>query len=219
MNLMNNLMKIEKYKALHVPTNEFGNSYFQFLVKEILAIDPNVEVERGISKIVINDPDLTVVVKIPYIPTLYDPSREKEYSVRKNYCQMEFEAYCNIPSEFEEFFAKTYKVDDSHYTQEKCVVFCDVAPMWRERDFHSEYVKKYQSRFQYMEDYFLPDFMLDLINAYGEEKVARFFDFLSKDDPLSVMILEDMHESNYGYRKSDGTPCLFDFSGWEGWSK
>ena len=50
------------------------------------------------------------------------------------------------------------------------------------------------------------------IDFYGEEKVKEFLHYINEVNPRME---EDLHGGNYGYRCSDGSPCLLDFSGWD----
>lgn len=54
------------------------------------------------------------------------------------------------------------------------------------------------------------EFIASLIDAYGYDKVADFSEwaFLNARN-----LAADLHSDNIGYRKSDGTPCLLDFTG------
>lgn len=54
-------------------------------------------------------------------------------------------------------------------------------------------------------------FLADLIEAYGAEKVEEFCHYVQTEDRE---IADDLHTGNFGYRVSDGSPCILDFSAW-----
>ena len=51
------------------------------------------------------------------------------------------------------------------------------------------------------------------IRFYGLKLTLDFMNFLTSDDNVARIIIEDLHHNNYGYRKN-GEPCILDYSGY-----
>ena len=226
--------RLAAYKSIYVPDNfgifdeeEFDSEEYQFFCDSVHEINVDAEVRHGISKAVVNDPDLDVVVKVPFFAIYYDVDGEFDENgtyqvteidktpIEENYCELEAFIYNEMPSEFKIFFAETIELDESHYIQEKCVAYEDINENYAtSKKKLEEYNKKYATKFSHKGRLFTASFMLDLIKTYGEQKVYDFLAFLYEDELIGGTVLQDMHVGNYGYRKSDGTPCIIDYSGW-----
>jgi len=131
-----------------------------------------------------------------------------------NYCDAEL-GYYTLAKEkgIEEFFAATFyagerKVDGVPiYLQEKITTLYS-----RSDKEHTQEDLNSTSAFLDETKVYCPlelDFVCDLIQNYGAEKTKEFCDFLDEYN------ISDLHRNNYGYRP-DGTPCLIDFSDFNG---
>lgn len=169
----------------------------------------------------------------PYIEKFENSGSE---SCAWNYCLAEVELYNKAAAAgFECFLAKTEaygKTYNDHpmYIQEKVEVYEDGASFSKEvsegsgeksktimqsyRNYiHHSTSTEEMSREQLIGWTFAEAgeyFIASLIDAYGYDKVADFsaWVFLNARN-----IAIDLHWGNIGYRKSDGTPCLLDFTG------
>ena len=111
--------------------------------------------------------------------------------------------------------AKTKEIDNLHYVQEKCETYehkydtCD--DDFKEKT--AKDIEKYKNKLE-GKRFFPSRFILDLIKSYGEDKTFNFLEFLKSDSDIARSISMDLHNENIGYRVSDGTPCIIDYSGW-----
>lgn len=135
-----------------------------------------------------------------------------------NYCQIEADIYQECIDDgygYEIFLAKTKEIDELHYVQEKCETYgnkydtCD--DNFQKKT--AKDIEKYKNKLE-GKHFFPSRFILDLIKSYGEDKTFDFLDFLSSDSDIARSISMDLHNDNIGYRVSDGTPCIIDYSGW-----
>ena len=111
--------------------------------------------------------------------------------------------------------AKTKELDNLHYVQEKCETYenkydtCD----YNFQEKTAKDIEKYNNKLE-GKRFFPSRFILDLIKSYGEDKTFNFLEFLKSDSDIARSISMDLHNENIGYRVSDGTPCIIDYSGW-----
>lgn len=236
-NMLSKEERLNIYKTIDVPIDfgyyfedgEDSRELYDFAT-EVYNINQKAVVTHGISKAVIIDPDLDVVVKVPFNTTFYyntdngddltyDPDLpDIKEEIKDNFCQIEADIYQECVDEgygYEIFLAKTKEVDNLHYIQEKCETYGDKYDTYNE-DFQKKTAKdieKYKNKLE-GKRFFPSRFILDLIKAYGEDRTFNFLDFLDSDSDLARYISMDLYESNIGYRVSDGTPCIIDYSGW-----
>lgn len=229
--------RLDIYKTIDVP-NDFG--YYQEdgedskelydFSNEVYDINREAIVTHGVSKAVIIDPDLDVVVKIPFNAFFYyntnngddltyDPDLpDVKEDILDNYCQIEADIYQECIDEgygYEIFLAKTKEIDNLHYVQEKCETYGNKYDICDD-NFQKKTAKdieKYKNKLK-GKHFFPSRFILDLIKSYGEDKTFDFLEFLSSDSDIARNISMDLHNDNIGYRISDGTPCIIDYSGW-----
>lgn len=229
--------RLDIYKAISVPEefgyyNEDGENSRELddFIYEVYDINQEAVVMHGVSKAVIVDPDLDVVIKVPFNTAFYyntdngddltyDPDLpDIKEEIEDNFCQIEADIYQECIDEghgYEIFLAKTKEVDDLHYVQEKCETYENKYDIYNE-DFQKKTAKdieKYEKKLE-GKHFFPSRFILDLIKTYGEDRTFDFLDFLDGGSDLAEHISMDLHNENIGYRVSDGTPCIIDYSGW-----
>ena len=169
----------------------------------------------------------------PYIEEFENSGSE---SCTWDYCLTEVELYNKVAAAgFECFLAKTEaygKTYNGHpmYIQEKVEVYRDGASPSKEVSVENK--KKSKTIMKSYRDYLFYQhsteemsreqligwafseageyFIASLIDAYGYDKVADFSAWVFVNARNIAM---DLHSGNIGYRKSDGTPCLLDFTG------
>lgn len=229
--------RLDIYKTIDVPIN-FGY-YFEDgedsrelsdFIYEVYSINEEAKVNHGISKAVIIDPDLDVVVKIPFNSDFYynmENGDDLTYNpdlpdiietIEKNYCQIEADIYKECAGTgYGIFLARTEEIDEKHYIQEKCKMYEDKYDICNEefQKSTSKAIKKYEEKLKDKKYFFPSRFLLDMIKSYGEDKTFKFLNFLNSDSDIARTISSDLHNGNIGYRVSDGTPCIIDYSGWE----
>ena len=229
--------RLNIYKTIHVP-DEFGyycedgedsNELYDF-TNEVYDINKEAIVNHGVSKAVIIDPDLDVVIKIPFNTTFYynanngddltyDPDLpDIKENILDNFCQIEADIYQECINEgngYEIFLAKTKEIDNLHYVQEKCETYEDKYDIYDDnfQEKTAKDIEKYNNKLE-GKRFFPSRFILDLIKSYGEDKTFNFLEFLKSDSDIARNISMDLHNENIGYRVSDGTPCIIDYSGW-----
>ena len=229
--------RLNIYKTIHVP-DEFGyyredgedsNELYDF-ANEVYDINKEAIVNHGVSKAVIIDPDLDVVIKIPFNTTFYynanngddltyDPDLpDIKENILDNFCQIEADIYQECINEgngYEIFLAKTKEIDNLHYVQEKCETYEDKYDIYDDnfQEKTAKDIEKYNNKLE-GKRFFPSRFILDLIKSYGEDKTFNFLEFLKSDSDIARSISMDLHSENIGYRVSDGTPCIIDYSGW-----
>lgn len=153
-----------------------------------------------------------------------------------DYCLTEVELYNKVAAAgFECFLARTEAYGKTHsghpmYIQEKVEVYGEgatpsaevsegnreksktIMQSYRNYIYHSTFTEE-MSREQLIGWAFSETgeyFIASLIDAYGYDKVADFSEWIFLN---AKYIAADLHWCNIGYRKSDGTPCLLDFTG------
>jgi hypothetical protein len=153
-----------------------------------------------------------------------------------DYCLTEVELYNKIAAAgFECFLARTEAYGKTHsghpmYIQEKVEVYGEgatpstevsegnreksktIMQSYRNYIYHSVSTEE-MSREQLIGWTFAEAgeyFIASLIEAYGYDKVADFSKWVFLN---ARNLATDLHWGNIGYRKSDGTPCLLDFTG------
>lgn len=235
--------KLAKYTNIKLPeqfgifTEEEDCSYsFDNFCDEVVAVNNKANIRHGVSKAVVIDPECTYVLKAGFNGSFYyhysdnidDENYEEEFEPffsHENYCEYEHYIYEEMKKRgFAEFFARVVPVPNTpYYTQERCNPysnseqcrydhFCDKNYDSRYNKERTQYEKyKKSSGKIYTCFYDSLNFVYDLFKTYGEEKTTDFLNFLQKE---KFGISQDMHTGNFGYRLSDGTPCLIDYSGW-----
>ncbi|MBO7535565.1 MAG: hypothetical protein J6T34_00300 [Bacilli bacterium] len=187
---------------------------------------------KGVSKMCLIPDDTNWVLKVPFegvIEYLYDEDDNEGYEDfvyntcahnSKNgwdYCLTEVE-YFEIAKEsgVAEFFAEERCFGEcgttKHpaYIQEKCVTYSETS--WDDEKYkpseNSMEIVKSSDKYKWKS--FNLDWIASAIDFYGEEKVDELFNFLNNHSEMTG----DFHTGNYGYRVSDNSPVLIDYTGW-----
>lgn len=201
---------------------------FDALRQEIFDVDSSARVDWGMSKLVISSPNLNnIVIKIPfngYYMQLVDESKEDptyfhewcefEFATGSDcsdYCLSEYEKYQRLAVySLDCFVAKTmfYKTIDGIriFLQEEVIPFSDSADEYPASLMSKKIANKWHKDREFSG--IDPDWIANCIDIYGISKVKRFL-FYCKN--IDLDILEDMHDSNFGYRKNS-TPVILDYS-------
>ncbi len=196
---------------------------FSKFQNNVLCVDPDALIYFGISKIVIVSPNLqNIVIKIPFNGYFDLNADETDYiwyyfgeangSDPGDYCLAEWEKYKNLKTYgLNCFVAKTfyYKTIDNIriFLQEQVIPQSDLflnstyTPSKNSRELANKWYKERKFDIE-------PEWIANCLDKYGESKVKRFLYYCENIDPD---ILEDAHESNFGYR-DNGTPAILDFS-------
>ena len=94
--------------------------------------------------------------------------------------------------------------------QEKCYTIRDIWGHEGAPQASEDSLKKVKSNDKYRySGYFCKEWLAIAIDYYGEEKVLALLKFLDENRWMSG----DFHEGNYGYRVSDNSPVLIDYTG------
>lgn len=210
---------------------------FYDITKKVSEIDPEAEVEYGLSKLVIIPSDSSVVIKIPF--NGMDEYQYKEYdeenddededyddgewvwsnfygasgSIPDDYCQAEYEKFLSLKDKnLECFVAETEfysKVDSTNiFIAEKVIPFDNLY-----KNIPNPSKKSKETAEQWRKSRklycFNEDWLANCIDFYGQEKVEKFINYCYNDDND---IIRDLHGGNFGYRQKDNSPCILDYS-------
>lgn len=191
-------------------------------------IKENYSVANGATKCAIVFNNLDCVLKLPFHGTIsFDENVDDEPYFEYfegvdgdnnwDYCLAERDRFnlaqnCNVDL----LFAQTRLIKRGTtpiYIQELCVPVlwdCDTNKLVSQENRIISF--KYQTQLKNMDlECLQDDWLAHAISVYGQEYMDNFiYNFLS-DHPK---ILDDMHRGNYGYRATDGTPVIFDYSGY-----
>lgn len=221
-------------KNLDLPRNfgcdegsgEFDNSY---IANQLWKLPIDIQVENGISKLVLIPEDMPFVIKIPFngmhhYDYVYNEEEDDyeegdyyfyEFQVHPDYCNFEMELVQQAQDRgFEQFVLDTicFYVDKNgrnYYLQEKATpsrYSYGMPP--REISEHSKEVAASMSKAYCRCD---EKWRASVVECYGENMWIMFVDWNAMN---GLGILDDMHGGNYGYRE-DGTPVLIDISGFD----
>lgn len=185
------------------------------LEKALYSVDPEAEINYGISKLVISSPKFTgIVIKIPFNGIFYDyvwtPFTSASGSDKSDYCLAEYEKYNSLKEHnLGCFVAKTslYKIIDGRriFLQEFVTPEHDIITSPRPSQKSDDLAKKIAKKRGF---YYNKTWLANCLENYGEDAVIRLFDYYRLVDHD---ILSDLHDGNIGYRE-DGTPAILDFS-------
>lgn len=197
-------------------------SYFNKFQDSIWEIDPDARIIFGTTKLVIVSPKVgeDVVIKIPFngtfgkdgnwVPFRCAPDVSKEQ--KNNYCCSEYNKYNRLKNtNLNCFAAETtlYECGDlTLYIQELIIPMADA---YSEQPQPS--TAAHETILKWWDNGTCPippnKWIENCLDFYGVYKTLRFVCYCSDID---LDILEDFSTSNAGYRKSDGTPALLDYS-------
>lgn len=183
------------------------------------------DIDAGCTKFVLLTPDhYNCIIKIPFnsdgdCEDIY-PFENAYYPIADeygwDYCQSETEYY-ELATEagVEDLFAKTEYIGDycgfPVYAQEKCESISSIRTKENVTVPHSphfEEAKKAVSDELTHVWFCSVNYLGIMLDTYGFEKVKKFDSFISN------YRIHDLHDQNYGYKKSTFIPKLFDFSGY-----
>ena len=186
----------------------------------------NTMVKTGLTRIVLIPNNKDYVIKLPVTGVygnIYDEygCDDPENCEIKKYVDLEeynvFDneqvIYDNLFSESKEVFSLSIYIGNFNnipvYIQEKVdQIRFDMMPSISKED--SKKVSTLTSRHHYKEFVERPltdDFIISLINLYGEEAAGYILEDCKN--------IDDLHTNNYGYTK-EGKPVIFDFAGFDG---
>ena len=208
---------------------ETGDFEDYTLVSDQLPCDIDINIDNGISKLVLIPKDMPFVIKIPfngmhYHEYEYDEENDEytecrdefyPFTVHPDYCDFEMELVQQAQDRgFEQFVLDTicFYVDKNgrnYYLQEKATpsrYSYGMPP--REISEHSKEVAASMSKAYCRCD---EKWRASVVECYGENMWITFVDWNAMN---GLGILDDMHGGNYGYRE-DGTPVLIDISGFD----
>lgn len=203
---------IEKY----VP--ESRSVYYLDTNKEIYKTFSEIgyRIEFGAFKMVLipKNKEYNWVIKIPLNAGFYEDGCLLEYRMYKKMVEKNLDC----------FFAYTYflcKVRDIPvYIQEKVKPYlyhhrCCLDSTRKIFDICREISKETDGIIEDIQDmiFVLPASWWNIsIKNYGVEKVKRLIRLICDGDSDILQTWGDLHQGNFGYRNSDGAPCILDFS-------
>lgn len=186
-----------------------------------LSYSGNYELQSGAYKYAIISENADFVLKIPL------SGRETDYGFQsfEDNCFYEAEMYKKIKDlGFDCFFAQTIYYDTIDevpvYTQEKVITYYDanISNPFRGRGKKFRQLKRWiKENYEYgLSD----DSIFDLpkqwwqaaLKYYGLTKVKAFINYIQSNEDFIYDIWCDLHWENFGFRESDGSPCILDFS-------
>ena len=201
-------------------------------------VNVNESVFHGVSKLVIDlFPREEFVIKIPFNGCYwgkwdketeeydafhqwcefeYAPTPETQMAYNWDYCNTEVEKYLDIVDKgLECFFAETKMLCSSKnfypiYIQEKVLPireYSSSSARTPSKDSLKRAKEIRNERTCYISNV---EWLANALEFYGEELTNIFLDYLRDDD----IVGQDLHSGNYGYRVSDGSPCILDYSSW-----
>lgn len=207
----------------------------QNLSSSIESFDSNAQLYHGVSKIAIESSRFNgVVVKISkrgqyfHMDRGYKQSYEwspfiyaKDGADGNDYCLAEYNKYLALKEQgLDSFVAETilhssFEKDGitfNIFVQETVSSYMDCCNCPLPSKESSAAAKEYQDEDDLVENVvcgFTEDWVANCIDCYGQDKLNDFLTYCSEVDPD---IREDNHYANYGYRVSNKTPCILDYS-------
>lgn len=186
--------------------------------------------DYGCSKLIFKPPNTSYVIKTP-LTGYYSNNEEYIYSdftgatgsKPNDYCNAELELYQSIKETHPNilcFFAETAyigrnKQGKDFYAQEKVIP----AFYYEDEESENSTLRPSEASKIFVHDHICRDdkdyynfdtqWLALALDYYGINKLNELFAYLTLDKSLS----SDLHTQNYGYRVSDGSPCILDFSG------
>lgn len=230
-------MRLEELALNLIIPDEFGIDYDisdmeeDFLLDELMLLNTkflsngSIKFHFGVSKLCISNYNENYVIKIPFCghrnylyrdgQIQYSDWFFEKYNCAKNstrtwdYCLDDVEV-CNKAksSGYERFFAMTEYVGQSYehpiYKQEKVETFNQISEPRKNSQAANHKAEELHNKYWHLPT----KFIADMIDFYGEEETLGFLQYADDND------IDDLHGNNIGYRVSDGSPCLLDYSGW-----
>ena len=214
------------------------NEYFEEttpLYSAVENFDHDAQLYHGVSKIAIECPQFNgVVVKISKRGQYFIMDREdgqdyewapficaKDGADGDDYCLAEYNKYLALKEQgLDSFVAETvlhssFEKDGvifNIFVQEMVLSYVDCYDYPIPSKESCTAAKEYQNEDDLVENVvcgFAEDWIANCIDYYGQDKLNDFLTYCCEIDPD---IREDNHEANYGYRVSNKTPCILDYS-------
>lgn len=191
--LENFLSKIYRNKAILI-----GNFNFRDYSNE------NFKIYHGVTKLVLvpKNKGARYVIKIPLI-------REGDC----DWCEAEVIAYQKaVEYGVERFFAETFLF----YESDRCKAYLQERTIARNEDENSDDWYEAEEDWSGLSEESIENaetlsicerVIDDLLRAYSTGEVEEFLEFCAEEH------INDVHGSNYGYRRSNRVPLIFDYSG------
>lgn len=166
--------------------------------------DENYRIFHGVTKLVLvpKNKGARYVVKIPMI-------READC----DWCEAEAIAYqAALSYGVERFFAETFLF----YEGDRCKAYLQERTAARNNDEDDDEWYEAEEDWSDLSDYSVENaeslgictrVIDELLRAYSSEEVEEFLDFCAEEH------INDIHGNNYGYRRSNGVPIIYDYSG------
>lgn len=166
--------------------------------------DENYRIFHGVTKLVLvpKNKGARYVVKIPMI-------READC----DWCEAEAIAYqAALSYGVERFFAETFLF----YEGDRCKAYLQERTAARNNDEDDDEWYEPEEDWDGLSDDSIENaenlnicdrVIDDLLRAYSSEEVEEFLEFCAEEH------INDIHGNNYGYKRSNGVPVIFDYSG------
>lgn len=163
----------------------------------------NYQIFHGVTKLVLvpKNKGARYVIKIPMV-------READC----DWCEAETIAYqAALSYGVERFFAETFLFYESDrckaYLQERTIARNDEdEDEWYETE--EDWSELSEESIENAESLNICERVIDeLLRTYSSEEVEEFLEFCAEEH------INDVHGSNYGYKRSNGIPIIFDYSG------
>ena len=175
--------------------------------------DENYRIFHGETKLVLvpKNKGARYVVKIPMIREADCDWCEAEADC--DWCEAEAIAYqAALSYGVERFFAETFLF----YEGDRCKAYLQERTAARNNDEDDDEWYEAEEDWSDLSDYSVENaesldictrVIDELLRAYSSEEVEEFLDFCAEEH------INDIHGNNYGYRRSNGVPIIYDYSG------
>lgn len=214
---------------------------FDWVSENFPELNISNEVYHGVSKLVLDlFPREDFVIKIPFnglyqgkwdkeseeynpyhrwYDFKYAPTPETQMDCNWDYCNTEVEKFLEIKERgLDCFFAETKVLCSSKnfypiYIQERVLPINECysetsskrkTPSRKSQEKAKEIKNERRCYINNIE------WIATALEYYGEELTRKLLDYVYEDD----IVGQDLHSGNYGYRTSDGSPCILDYSSW-----
>lgn len=211
------------FGILYSDSYDDGPISFLELEQAVHDVDPDAKINYGVSKMAILSPHLNnVVIKIPFNGMYFKEEEDEDYnwcpfefatgSDATDYCLAEYEKYNSLKAHgLDCFVAKTvfYKTIDNFkiFLQEEVTPESDLCfPASKSSEKSKRLAQEWKKKENF---YYSQAWLASCFDAYGEDKVAELFEYCKQVD---CDILQDLHDNNIGYRISDKSPAILDYS-------
>lgn len=219
-------------------SGEATDLIFDWVQENFPEINIRESVFHGVSKLVLDlFPKENFVIKIPFNGCYwgrwdeeleeydsfyywhefeYAPAPVTQIEYSWDYCNTEVEKFLDIVENgLECFFAETKMLCFSKnsypiYIQEKVLPVRECSSSnsrTPSKDSLNKAKEIKDERDCYIDNV---EWLATALEFYGEELTRKLLQYFRDDD----IVGQDMHGGNYGYRVSDGSPCILDYASW-----